>query len=99
MPRCSGGNVRRNRSSKDSTTALGVALNENLRWDTHVGKIVARARRVAARLRRLKACGMPLSVMVLAYNAFFLPIIRYCIVVWGATYLNVLSRVSTVQND
>jgi len=84
---------------EDSAVALGVILNGNLRWDGQIQKILGRGRAVVAGLRRLKAVGFPLNVMVLAYKAFFLPVIRYCITVWGATYYNVRAKVILLQKD
>ena len=66
---------------KDSNF-LGLTLNENLNWTSHVSKIASRIASKIGILNQLKHV-LPQNISLLLYNTIILPHINYMILVWG----------------
>ena len=58
---------------------LGLTLNENLNWTSHVSKIASRIASKIGILNQLK----PQNISLVLYNTILLPHINYIILVWG----------------
>ena len=64
---------------------LGILLDEHLNWKYHLSELLNKLAR---------ACGIlfkdrnfhPTSTFVSVYNALFLPLLQYGIIVWGEDY-------------
>ena len=61
---------------------LGLTLNENLNWTSHVSKIASRIASKIGILNQLKHV-LPQNISLLLYNTIILPHINYMILVWG----------------
>ena len=61
---------------------LGLTLNENLNWTSHVSKIASRIASKIGILIQLKHV-LPQHISLLFYNTIILPHINYMIPVWG----------------
>ena len=68
-----------------SVRYLGVALDENLKWDTHINNISSILSRNIGVIGRLRPCLSPRE-LILLYNTLVLPYISYCAAVWGNAY-------------
>ena len=61
---------------------LGVHIDYNMRWDTHVNKVTLKVSKCIGILYRLKD-SLPHSALLLLYNSFMLSYLNYCVAVWG----------------
>ena len=61
---------------------MGLTLNENLNWTSHVSKIASRIASKIGILNQLKLV-LPQNISLLLYNTIILPHINYMILVWG----------------
>ena len=61
---------------------LGIVLNSNLKWGTHINKVSNKCTRVIGILNKLKK-GLPTRIKVLLYNTLILPHFTYGINGWG----------------
>ncbi len=66
----------------ESEKLLGVVINYNLSWKSHINEVVSNIYRKLALLRRIKGC-LPLATRKLFTNSHILPYIDYCSLVWG----------------
>ncbi len=66
----------------ESEKLLGVVINHNLSWESHVTGGVSTINRKLALQRRIKRC-LPLTTVKLFSNSHMLPYIDYCSLVWG----------------
>ncbi len=65
-----------------SEKLLGVVVNHNLSWESHIHEVVSNINGKLALLRRIKGC-LPLATCMLFSNSHILPYIDYCSLVWG----------------
>lgn len=65
-----------------SVKFLGIFIDKDLSWHTHIEYISKRLSRVIFLLRRILNC-VPESYIKSAYYAFFQSIVRYGLVIWG----------------
>ena len=75
---------------------LGVLVDENLRFKSHIGKvsgIVSRNLGIISRARYL----LGRKQLLLLYNALILPYLTYCLVIWGSNYQSTLQPVILLQ--
>jgi len=61
---------------------LGIVLQQNLKWNTHVDMISKKISKTLGIMRRLKKI-VPLKTMLNIYNALILPHLNYGIIIWG----------------
>ena len=69
-------------TEKLSTTFLGVTIDANLTWHEHVHRITNSISRNIVIIYKLKDLIYTKSLFLL-YNAFILPFLNYCNIVWG----------------
>ncbi len=65
----------------ESEKLLGVVVNHNLSWESHINGVVSNINRKLALLRRIKGC-LPLATHKPFSNSHILPYIDYCSLVW-----------------
>lgn len=63
---------------------LGVVFSETLNWDAQIQHTRMKMNKIIGVLCRHRY-SLPTSVKILIYNAFLLPIITYCHIIWGTT--------------
>ena len=61
---------------------LGLVINENGNWNSHINKIANKLSSVIGMLKRLHKL-LPVEGLLLIYNSLFLPHLNYSILVWG----------------
>ena len=61
---------------------LGLTLNENLNWKSHIDKISNKISRSIGILNRLKRC-LPIKPKLLIYSSLILPYLNFGILAWG----------------
>ena len=76
---------------------LGLHLDQNLTWDSHVTQIVKKCNRSLAQVGRVKDL-LPRQQRIAVVNALIIPHIDYCCSVWGNTTQNNIRRLQVVQN-
>lgn len=70
---------------KFSTKYLGVQIDEDLRWTTHIKNVENTVARNIGLIYRCKHI-LDSRLLLLLYNAFILPFLSYGIQIWGSTY-------------
>ena len=75
---------------------LGVEIDQHLDYDEHIDKL---CKNIASKLSLLKRIKQYLTIQyrIIFYNAYILPLIDYCIVVWGNTTKFNLMRIHKLQ--
>lgn len=69
-------------SCSQNTRFLGVFVDENLNWKTHVNHLTKKLNTVQYSLRVLKPV-VNVDVLFLVYQSNFQSVLRYCITMWG----------------
>ena len=68
---------------------LGIVIDENLNWNSHLDKICFKISRAIGTLHRLK-CTLPSHILKILYNSLILPHCTYGILSWGSNVDKVL---------
>ena len=87
-----GSNIKRQQSIR----YLGVIVDENLKWKNHIKNISSKISRNIGIMGRAKYFLSSRELLFL-YNAFVLPYINYCAVVWGRNYITNISNLVKLQ--
>ena len=64
-----------------STKFLGIHIDENLSWKSHIDVITAKISKNIGVMNRLKYV-LPSSILLTLYNSFVLPYLNYSILTW-----------------
>ena len=81
----------------DSTKYLGLHFSDDLTWNTHIGKICAKANKTLGFLKRnLKIDSI--SVKSTAYKSMVRPLLEYSSTVWHPHQASLTSKLEGVQN-
>ena len=75
---------------------LGVHIDENLKWKTHiasVASILSRNIGIMGRARHFLSA----RELILLYNSLVLPYLNYCVAIWGANYPSNVKRLKLLQ--
>ena len=67
----------------DHFNFLGLQLNHNLKWNTHINYVSLKISKVTGLLYKLKSV-YPITILKSIYNTLILPHINYCILSWGS---------------
>ena len=67
------------------TKNLGVTVQSNLQWDTHINLIVSKSSRRLYMLSRLKRFGVPVEDLVSVYVGYVRPTVEYASPVWHSS--------------
>ena len=78
------------------TKFLGVLIQENLSWHTHVNYIGNKVSRATALLAKLKHY-LPKYVLSIIYNSLCVSHISYALPVWGAAQKSITNRIHKLQ--
>ena len=79
-----------------STKFLGVLINENLTWNTHIQHLCTKLSKVTAVLSRIKH-QLPPDVLKIIYNSLFSSNVMYGLSVWGSSPPSHLDRLIKLQ--
>ena len=61
---------------------LGLQINDNLKWNTHIDHISKKMSRIIGILNQMKMI-FPQEILLSIYNTLILPHLNYCILSWG----------------
>ena len=61
---------------------LGISIDENLTWQTHIDKLSKKIASGIGAIKRIRPFVLP-SVLLYIYNALIQPHFDYCNLVWG----------------
>ena len=75
---------------------LGVLLDETLSWRSHLIELSRKLARSVGIFYKLRHY-VPLDTLISIYYALLYPFLTYGIVVWGATYENLIKPILTAQ--
>ena len=75
---------------------LGILMDENLKWDSHISYISTRISRNIGVMGRTKSFLSSNELLVL-YNTLIIPHLNYCAVIWGSAYQSKLRRIIILQ--
>lgn len=76
---------------------LGIFLDSNLKWKTHVHNLCVKLRRIAYLIGRLRAF-LDIGHLTQIYHAFFHSILTYGIIAWGGAYDSTFRGIQSLQN-
>ena len=88
-----GNNIKR----VNETETLGVIVDDQLNWKTHLDSIVTKVSNGIGMIRRMKAF-VPQMTLISVYNANILPHFDYCSLVWDTCSNNLLGKLQKMQN-
>ena len=71
---------------------LGVSITHDLKWNTHVDEITAKANQRVFWLSRLKRAGVPPDDLIMIYKSVVRPVLEYASAVWHPGLTNYLSQ-------
>ena len=78
---------------------LGLHINNNLTWDTHINHISLKMSKIIGTMNRLKNV-YPLHILHMLYNSLIVPHINYCLIMWGfhSSRILILQKTSNANN-
>ena len=62
---------------------LGVHIQQDLKWDTHIDSILQRANSRIHMIRVLKGHGLPADDLVTIYKGYLRPLLEYAVPLWN----------------
>jgi exonuclease III len=80
----------------DTFKFLGVEFDSNMSWTSHINKTANKISRVNGILCRLKHL-VTKQILMMIYNALFLPHVNYAITSWGFANKTNLKRIEVIQ--
>ncbi len=80
-----------------SFTCLGLDLDENLNWNSHIQAICKRVGAGLGTLRRIKPF-VPITTLQTIYRALIQPYFDYCSPIWGVCDQNLKNKLQKFQN-
>lgn len=83
--------------SVHSIKYLGLHIDSNLKWKTHISELGKRLRFVLYKFFHLKN-KVSLSFLKSLYYAWFYSLINYGIIIWGGEYISSLQPLISLQN-
>ena len=81
---------------KESVRYLGIIVDENLKWQSHINNISAIISRNLGVMARAKYY-ISSQHLVLLYNTLILPYLNYCASVWGTNYSTRIDKLVKLQ--
>ena len=76
---------------------LGIDLDENLSWDSHIDNIVKKVSTGLGAIRRVRNL-VPRETLIMIYKALIQPYFDYCSSVWGSIRVCQSERLQKLQN-
>ena len=80
-----------------TTKSLGVLLDENLTWSSHINKMTKRIASGIGAIKRLRSF-VSLETLHVIYQALIQPHFDYCNVVWGNCWKILSNKLQKLQN-
>jgi hypothetical protein len=80
-----------------SVKYLGVHLSSDLKWDTHITNILAKANKILG-LMKATLHKAPIKVKKLAYLTLCRPILEYASDIWDPTHNYLINKLELFQN-
>ena len=77
---------------------LGVNIDENLKFDSHINILSAKLSRNIGVMSRIRYFLSSRELLIL-YNSLVLPYINYCAVVWGSNYGSRIKKIIRLQKE
>ena len=81
----------------DSLKLLGINIDNNLSWQTHIDIVQKRLVSLIGLMYRIRMF-LDEKNMILFYHAHFLPVIDYCINIWGHAAKVHIKKIQVLQN-
>ena len=75
---------------------LGVTIDENLKWSSHIKHVENTISRNIGLIGRSQYM-LDSNYLLMLYNALILPFLNYCLQIWGNTYPSNMSRLVILQ--
>ena len=75
-----------------SHKVLGLVIQNNLKWNNHIGSIVTKASKRLHILRVLRRSGVEISDLITIYTALIRSLLEYCCVAWHHALPSYLSQ-------
>lgn len=82
-----------------SVSCLGLTLDANLGWSSHVSSVRSRLLGVIAILHRLRRIGVPSATLLIILRALFEPLLSYCVPLWGSASPSTLRPLEVTQRN
>ncbi len=79
------------------TSFLGVILDENLTWKSHISYVASKISKSIGIIYRSSFCLTTRLTLRTLYFALVYPYLNYCVIIWGATYPSNLNRLLLLQ--
>ena len=79
------------------TKTLGIIIDDQLKWNTHIDNVVAKVSRAIGLIRRMKMF-VPQATLISVYNAIVQPHFDYCSLVWDIGNAYSLEKLQKMQN-
>ena len=79
------------------TKTLGIIIDDQLKWNTHINNVVAKVSRAIGLIRRMKMF-VPQATLISVYNAIVQPHFDYCSLVWDIGNAYSLEKLQKMQN-
>ena len=79
-----------------TTKFLGVSIDDDLKWKTHVNEILLKISKTIGVMGKLRHC-LPKSILLTLYNSLILPYLSYNTIIWGACSKYLLERINLLQ--
>ena len=80
----------------DSVKYLGIIIDKNLTFKSHIHALSSRVRKLIHILKKLRDC-TPLDILRMVYFALCQSIIQYCICIWGRAAKSTLITLERAQ--
>ena len=80
----------------NETVFLGVVLDENLTWKSHISSLAIKISKSIGIIFR-SSFFLSTSSLCMLYNSMILPYLNYCNLVWGSAYKSNLQRIVILQ--
>lgn len=80
----------------DSAKFLGVHIDQNLKWNTHINETSKKLAKNIGIIRRISYL-IPSNILINLYFALVYPYLTYCNFIWSSTYPTHLKRLQILQ--
>ena len=81
----------------DKQMLLGVTIDNNLRFDSHVASICKKLSRHINLFLQIRNC-LTFNCKIIYYNSYILPCLDYCLTTWGYSNKSNLDKLFRFQN-
>ena len=83
---------------KQQMKFLGVYLNENLYWKSHIDHVCKKISKSSGIIFRARLC-LSSNAKLSLYYTFIYPYLTYCNIVWSSTYISHLTAYFCYKNE